>query len=78
MRKLRGLRKLGRTGRAEKGGKAGRTEKAEKTEKALRAGRIGKAEGAGRDRLWVEYFSEFGRVIRCLYFGDCSVILRSS
>jgi len=34
--------------------------------------------GTGRDRLWVEYFSEFGRVIRCLYFGDCSVILRSS
>ena len=62
-------------------GKAARAVKAEKTEKIgkdVRAVRIGKAEGTGRDRLWVEYFSEFGRVIRCLYFGDCSVILRSS
>ena len=62
-------------------GKAARAVKAEKTEKignAVRAGRIGKAMRGWGDRLWVEYFSEFGRVIRCLYFGDCSVILRSS
>ena len=62
-------------------GKAARAVKAEKTEKigkAVRAGRIGKAMRGWGDKLWVEYFSEFGRVIRCLYFGDCSVILRSS
>ena len=52
--------------------------KAEKTEKIGKAGRAERAGKAGRDRLWVEYFSEFGRVIRCLYFGDCSVILRYS
>ena len=55
-----------------------RNEKARKVGRAVRTMKIRKAEGAGRDRLWVEYFSEFGRVIRCLYFGDCSVILRSS
>ena len=56
-------------------GKAARAVKAEKTEKI---GKAERTERAGRNRLWVEYFSEFGRVIRCLYFGDCSVILRSS
>ena len=64
--------------RAEKAGKAGRAVRIRKAEGAGRAVRIRKAEGAGRDRLWVEYFSGFGRVIRCLYFGDCSLILRSS
>ena len=58
--------------------KIGKAEKTEKIGKAVRAGRIGKAMRGWGDRLWVEYFSEFGRVIRCLYFGDCSVILRSS
>jgi len=52
--------------------------RAEKAGRAVRAGRIGKAMRGWGDKLWVEYFSEFGRVIRCLYFGDCSVILRSS
>ena len=61
--------KAGRTGKAERAGKAG---------KVVRAEKIGKAERAERDRLWVEYFSGFGTVIRCLYFGDCSLILRSS
>ena len=61
--------KIGKAEWAVKIGKAGRAVKAEKAEK------IGRGWG---DRLWVEYFSEFGRVIRCLYFGDCSVILRSS
>ena len=56
-------------------GKAARAVKAEKTEKI---GKAERTERAGRNRLWVEYFSEFGRVIRCLYFSDCSVILRSS
>ena len=46
--------------------------------KAERAGKNVKAEGAERDRLWVGYFSGFVTVIRCLYFGDCSLILRSS
>ena len=72
---------LGRNEKAGKIGKAARAVKAVKAGKvgkAERAMRTGKAEGAGRDRLWVEYFSGFGRVIRCLYFGDCSVILRSS
>ena len=67
-----------RLGKNEKAVRAVKAEKTEKIGKDVRAVRIGKAEGTGRDRLWVEYFSEFGRVIRCLYFGDCSVILRSS
>ena len=58
-----------------KAGRAGKAEKAERAGKNVKAGRI---EKAGRDKLWVEYFSGFGTVIRCLYFGDCSVILRSS
>ena len=59
-------------------GKAARAVKAEKTVKIGRAMRAMRDWEGWRDRMWVEYFSEFGRVIRCLYFGDCSVILRSS
>jgi len=70
--------RTGKIGRAER---AGRNERIWGNERAGRNEKIGKARRAmrgWRDRLWVEYFSEFGRVIRCLYFGDCSVILRSS
>jgi len=73
------LRRLGRNEKASRAmrgwesweglGGLGRNEKIRKARRAMR--------GWG-DRLGVEYFSEFGRVIRCLYFGDCSVILRSS
>ena len=72
------MRRLGRNVRAKKIGKIVRAEKIGKVVKDVKDVRIGKAEGAGRDRLWAEYFSGFGRVIRCLYFGDCSLILRSS
>ena len=58
--------------------RAVRIGKAVRTMRAVRAVKVMRAEKAGRDRLWVEYFSGFWRVIRCLYFGDCSVILRSS
>jgi hypothetical protein len=67
--------KIGKAGRAVRLGRLrglgelGRNEKIRKARRAMR--------GWG-DRMWVEYFSEFGKVIRCLYFGDCSVILRSS
>lgn len=65
----------GKIGRAKR---AGRNERIWGNERAGRNEKAGKAGRTGKDRLWVEYFSEFGRVIRCLYFGDCSVILRSS
>lgn len=70
--------RAGSAGKAGKNVKAGRTGRAEKAGKVVRAEKIGKAGRTGRDRLWVEYFSGFGTVIRCLYFGDCSLILRFS
>ncbi|KHE69859.1 hypothetical protein HMPREF9074_08146 [Capnocytophaga sp. oral taxon 329 str. F0087] len=38
-------------------------------------GRIGRAE---RCAMGIVYFSGFERIIRCLFFGELSLILRSS